>query len=160
MFTVPIESLNEKDAAITSNFPLFYPNPLHSNSSFSEYGGSQPFYQAGEFFRWYFSKEDLASAETVERVQISWSRMGPWMPWMKMGEIPGWVVYSCSGARAANISSLPKWLQEDVQTRLPLFLHAPEEYSAPNESSQTYFSKHFDSYLAGDQFPLPAHLYK
>jgi hypothetical protein len=157
MSSVPIQSLSETDAVIVSDIPLFYPNPLHSNASYSKYGGYLPYYEAGEYFKFYFKKADLQeSKNAVEGVSISWNRVGPWLPWMKMGSAEGGVLYSCIGARAADMSSLPEWLVDDVKTRLPLYLHAPTEYEEPNETSQTYFMENFDAYLAGAVFPLPA----
>ena len=156
MSSVPIQSLSETDAVIVSDIPLFYPNPLHGNASFDEYGGYLPYYEAGEFFKFYFKKADLESENAVENVPISWNRVGPWLPWMKMGSVEGGVLYSCTGAKAAGLSTLPDWLVNDVKTRLPLYLHAPTVSEEPNETSQTYFIENFDEYLAGAVFPLPA----
>jgi hypothetical protein len=145
--------------AIDSDVPLFYPNPLHGNSSYDEYGGSYPYYEAGEFFKFYFSVDSLkSSTNAVEDVAISWTRVSQWLPWMKMGDIEGAVFYSCSGGRANDLSKMPQWLQDDVKTRLPLYLHSPATYDPeePNDTSQTVFMEHFDEYLSGVEFPLPA----
>jgi hypothetical protein len=73
-------------------------------------------------------------------------------------DYPGEIFYSTSGARSSDLSALPQWLIDDVNSRLPLYLHAPSKFdpSIPNETSQSYFMKNFDAYLAGEQFPLPA----
>ena len=78
---------------------------------------------------------------------------------MHMGDNhPGEIFYTTTGARTKDLSMMPQWLIDDVTTRLPLYLHAPSSYDpgVPNETSQTYFMKNFDAYLAGEKFPLPA----
>jgi hypothetical protein len=67
-------------------------------------------------------------------VSISWTRVGPWLPFMKvqllllllllqmmmltmtpccqMGSADGYLFYSCQGARAVDLSQMPKWLQQ------------------------------------------------
>ena len=159
MGSVGYTMLNSDKAVIASDIPLFYPNPLHANSTYERYGGLYPNYEAGEFFKFYFSMNDLkSSASAVTDVSISWTRLSQWMPWMTMGSTPGELFCSCIGARAADLSHLPQWLQDDVTTRLPLYLHAPRVYNpeTPNETSQTVFMRGFGSFLAGEVFPLPA----
>ena len=156
LFSVPYQKITDDAAVVVSDFPLFYTNPLYGNDTFLEYSGSDQFYEAGEFFKFYFSIKELEnSKDNLENVTISWNRVGPYVPWMKMGSIKGQLVYSVYGTKAANIESLPKWLQEDVVNRLPLYLNAPTTYERPNETAFTYFKKHFNEYLRGDQFPLP-----
>lgn len=151
--------LTDTTAVINSDINLFYDNPLHSNESYADYGGYLPKYQGGEYFKFYYDMEDLKTAENaVEDVAISWTRAGQWLPWMHMGQTLGGIYYSCSGGRAKDLSHMPQWLQEDVKTRLPLYLHAPYSYDPeePNDTSSTVFMESFDEYLAGEQFPLPA----
>ena len=71
-------------------------------------------------------------------MSISWTRVGPWLPFMKvqllllllmlmmvimmmmmmitpycqMGSADGYLFYSCQGARAVDLSQMPKWLQQ------------------------------------------------
>jgi len=105
---VPIQSLSATDAVIVSDVPLLYPNPMHSNPAYVEFGGYLPYYEGGEFFKFYFKKADLENADNaVVDVPISWNRVGTWLPWMKMGSNEGGVLYSCTGARAADLSTLP-----------------------------------------------------
>ena len=52
-------------------------------------------------------------------------------------------------------AGLPAWIVEDVRERLPKYTAAPTEYETPNETSNSYFIKHFDEYLSGEVFPLP-----
>ena len=153
---VPIQKISENEGIVVSDFPLFYPNPLHVNETFKEYSGIDEFYQAGEFFKFYFNIEELNLArDELDQVTISWNRVGPYLPWMKMGEKKGHLVYSTYGRKSKDISSLPQWLQDDVRNRLPLYLNAPSKYEEPNETAFTYFKKHFEEYLRGELFPIP-----
>ena len=75
-------------------------------------------------------------------VQTSWTRLGPWLPWMAMGDRPGQLVYHCQGGElAGGFAALPGWLRGRVEAERPEFATAPTEFSAPNETSWTYFSK-------------------
>lgn len=155
---VRIEKVSDSTGAIISDFPLFYPNPLYGNETFSEYGGLDRFYEAGEFFKFYFNFNELQnSKENVENVTIAWNRIGPYVPWMKMGNIKGQLVYSTFGKKDVNLDNLPKWLRDDVYIRLPLYIEAPITNEKPNETAFTYFKKYFDEYIRGEQFPLPAY---
>ena len=157
--TAQPSSFTESMATIVSDVALYYPNPLYGNESYSDYGGDKEYYEGGEFFKWYYPMESLEKTDTsLEDISTSWSRMGPFIPFMKMGNIEGMVQYSCNGQRVKNFesSNLPQWLLKDIDERLPLYKHSPTAYETPNESSLTYFRDNFDAYLAGEQFPLPA----
>jgi len=77
---------------------------------------------------------------------------------MKMGALEGYMLYSCTGGTVAGIDNLPQYMRDDIENRLPLFKHAPKcVLDMPDETSWTYFGKHFDDYLKGGvQFPVPA----
>jgi len=66
-------------------FP-FYPSPL-PRREYSEYSQSDT-YQAAEFFQFFVNKEDLTSESSIP-AEISWTRISPWMPFMKMGDRAG-----------------------------------------------------------------------
>ena len=149
-----------QDSVMAADIPLYYPNPLYGNASYASYGGTDEFYEAGEFFKFYFRQDELKSQPTtVNNVAISWSRIQEgFLPWMKMGNTAGTMFYSCSGAKAEDLSGMPKWLVADISKRLPLFLHAPKSYNPdePNETSQTYFMENFNAYLQSEEFPIAA----
>lgn len=89
---------------------------------------------------------------------FTWERTSQWLPWMKMGDQEGYLFYSVTGGTVPSLESLPDYIQKDIATRIPLYAHAPKcVLEMPDETSWTYFAKHFDEYLAGDvQFPVPA----
>ena len=139
-------------------FDLFstYPNPLAEEPKFVEYS-PQPTYQAAELFKLTVPTEELLNPEviSVSKMLISWDRIGPWVPWMKMGNRPGHLIYSANGLKVKDITELPQVLQDEINTRVPLYKNAPKTPLDSDMTSWTYFQKHFDAYLAGERFPLP-----
>ncbi|MCH9054683.1 DUF1838 domain-containing protein [Synechococcus sp. PCC 6716] len=141
----------------TFQFDLFpyYANPLASDPRFGEYS-PQPLYQAVELFKLTVATADLndQGSSTIRDVQLYWSRIGPWLPWMKMGDRPGYLIYSASGQKAFEVAALPRLLQEQLQ-RLPHYCEAPTTYrDGADMTSWLYFQEHFEAYLAGETFPL------
>jgi len=139
-------------------FDLFptYPNPLASDERFKEYS-PQTTYQAAELFKLTVPSEDLLNPDTVSvsKMLISWDRIGPWLPWMKMGDRTGHLIYSASGLKVRDFTELPQLLQDEINTRVPLYKNAPKSPLDDDMTSWTYFKKHFDAYLAGERFPIP-----
>ena len=140
-------------------FDLFtnYPNPLAGDPQFIEYS-PQPTYQATELFKLTVPTEELLDPKITEvsKVILSWDRIGPWLPWMKMGNRPGQLIYSAQGLKIHSFSDLPEWLQAEINNRVPLYKHAPTEIiEGGNITSWKYFKQHFEDYLAGARFPLP-----
>lgn len=142
----------------TFAFDLFptYPNPLAEDPKFKEYV-SQPTYQAAELFKLSVPTEDLRNPEviSVSKMFISWDRIGPWLPWMKMSDRPGNLIYSATGQKVKTFSDLPQVLQDEINTRVPLYKDAPKKPLDEDMTSWIYFKKHFEAYLAGERFPIP-----
>lgn len=138
--------------------PLTYPNVLASDPKFQDYSPSA-LYQAGEFFKLTAPVQEVinSKAKTVKNVFIDWNRVGPWLPWMKMKGKPGHLVYSATCKKLLHFEKLSPLLQKEINSRLPLYREAPRcLLAAKNETSWTYFRKHFQEYLKGERFPLPA----
>ena len=139
-------------------FDLFptYPNPLAEDPKFKEYS-PQPMYQAAELFKLTVPTEDLLNPDpiTVSKMFISWDRIGPWLPWMKMSDRPGNLIYSASGQKVNSFEDLPPLLQEEINTRVPLYKNAAKAPLDEDMTSWIYFQKHFEAYLAGERFPIP-----
>lgn len=68
----------------------------------------------------------------------------------------GGIFYSTQGARIPDLTSMPEWLVQDVNSRVPKYLYAPDTFNeeVPNETSLTYFKKHFEEYLNDTVFPI------
>jgi hypothetical protein len=79
----------------------------------------------------------------------TWTRVGPWLPWMAQGQAPGHLLYRCFMDRTGTADRLPKALRERTERRYPEFFRAPgdETWGRPNDSS-------FSVYMA-ERKPLP-----
>lgn len=143
----------------TLNFDIFpnYPNPL-SDPKFAQYAPN-PHYQAAELFKFAVPTADLFNDDlpAVSQLWLGWDRIGPWLPWMKMGDRPGHLIYSATGNKVDDFDQLPPLLQDEINTRMSLYRHAPEALlDGEDMTSWLYFQQHFDAYLAGETFPMPA----
>ncbi len=146
-------------ATTTFVFDLFtnYPNPLAGDAWFIEYS-PQPTYQATELFKFTVPTSELHDPQITEvsQVILSWDRIGPWLPWMKMGDKPGQLIYSAQGSKVNSLRDLPEWLQAEINNRIPLYKDAPaKRLETENITSWRYFKQHFQDYLGGARFPLP-----
>jgi hypothetical protein len=142
---------------LTFDIPLSYPNPLARDPRTAVYSPA-PGYVAGEFFS--FEADSAAVIDparaTVPALRFSWHRVGPWLPWMAMGNRPGVLVYRAHG-RKHDAAEMPAPLRAELETRTPLFSHAPRcIVAAKNETSWTYFARHVGAYEAGATFPVEA----
>ncbi|MBD1911782.1 MULTISPECIES: DUF1838 domain-containing protein [unclassified Leptolyngbya] len=140
-------------------FDIFstYPNPLATDPKFADYSPN-PTYQAVELFKITVPTDELLNPEilTVSKLQLYWDRIGPWVPWMKMGDRPGQLIYSAYGGKVNGLDKLPQILRDEINTRVPLYKQAPQSYLEGEDStSWLHFQKYFDAYLARERFPLP-----
>ncbi len=137
---LPSTDLGEELVFNLEIFP-FYPSPLPVKE-YGEFSQSDT-YQAAEFFQFFVDKEDLSNAKlSTVPVSISWSRISPWMPFMRMGDRPGNLVFVCRGRKLeGGFKALPQKIQDYVLKTKPEFASPPTEWSEPNETSWTYFRK-------------------
>ncbi|WP_348243944.1 DUF1838 domain-containing protein [Leptolyngbya sp. DQ-M1] len=147
------------DETTTLTFDIFpaYPNPLN-DPKFAEYFPN-PNYQAAELFKFVVPSAELFDEQqpSVSKIWLGWDRIGPWLPWMKMGDRAGHLIYSASGCKVAGFDQLPQLLQDEINTRMPLYRDAPTApLDTEDMTSWLYFQQHFDAYLAKETFPIPA----
>jgi len=121
---------------------LAYPSAL----KVAEYpeNSQSDLYEAAELFQFFFSEEEMNNPDMNSiNCTISWTRIGPWLPWFKMGQRPGNMVYQGAGYKLmeTDYDKMPKILTEYVMKNKPEYRHSPTEYSSPNETSWTYFKK-------------------
>ena len=134
-----------------------YDNPLSGDQRFTHYSSS-PIYQSVDLFKLTVPTTDLQNPmmTSLPQVILSWDRVGPWLPWMKMGDRTGQLIYSGVGRKLASFEELPPILKSEINTRIPIYREAPsEKVAGENITSWRYFKKHFEAYLAGERFPLP-----
>jgi hypothetical protein len=139
-------------------FDIFpnYPNPLAAETKFEKYSPN-PTYQAVELFKITVPTADLFNSQllSVSELQLSWDRIGPWLPWMKMSDMSGHMIYSGYGRKVNCLEDLPQLLQDEINQRVPLFKQAPKSsLDVKNMTSWLYFQEHFNAYLAGERFPI------
>jgi len=153
--TSAILQVYDDKAFLNLDIPLAYPNALFFNSTFALYS-PQRVYQAGEFFKFIFPVANLDNKkDTVDYSLVSWTREGPFLPWMAMGDTQGHLIYSSSGAKIPSWEYLPAGVKADLENRIPHYKHAP--LCVPNTRSVTswsFFAAHFAEWQAGAQFPL------
>lgn len=120
-----------------------YPTPLPL-TDFPDVGSDEPMYNSTELFHFIVPYRDLQSPSTPTTTScaITWSRIGPWLPWMCMQDIPGNLTYHCRGAKlSGGFSELPEHIRQFVQSECPQFAHAPTVFTTPNETSWSYMRK-------------------
>lgn len=139
-------------------FDLFptYPNPLAEDERFTDYSPN-PTYQAAELFKLTVLTEELLNPDiiSVSKLFICWDRIGPWLPWMKMGNQAGHLIYSAKGLKVKNFDELPQLLHNEITNRVPLYKEAPQsKLDQEDMTSWTYFKKHFEAYQSKERFPI------
>ena len=109
--------------SITSEKVLFYDNPL--GGPYQDYVGGQ--YHAFELFQFFMPTEELldASADEVMTLSMSNARVGPWMPWMKMGNRPGDLIFQGAGRKVKSFEDLSERLKSEVRANYPRFENPP-----------------------------------
>jgi len=130
--------------------PLFYTNPLAGD--YQEYVGGT--YQAIEMFNFFFDEDELldASVGGLDDTFVSWSRVSKWLPWMKMGDRAGQMMYNGSGKRVASWEDLPELLKNELKRVKPGYQTPPPvDDDRPNETSWTYFKKVIDAERAEEE---------
>lgn len=125
---------------LTLNIPLSYPNPLSPKdfpkaSSGEMYVGSEHF----TFFAPLKAMEDAALTQAP--VVYGWTRIGPWLPWMQMGQAPGNLVYIAQGNKKSAIDQLPDDIQQRIRTTYPEYATAPTQWVQPNVTSWSYYKQ-------------------
>lgn len=128
------------DVFLLMDVPLAYPNPLQPAEFPAESSG--PMYLASEHFSFFAKAADLDDARQPSvPITYNWSRTGPWLPWMKMGTRPGYLLYSGHGKKFASFAELPADVREYTVAHFPQYQNAPERFTTPNETSWTYYKK-------------------
>lgn len=128
------------DVVFNTDVLLAYPSPLPVADHPANSGDDV--YRAMELFQYFTRAADLDDpALGSVPCTLSWVRVAPWLPWMRMADRPGALVYHCRGAKVAYWSEVPGGLRRFVEERRPEFRHAPTEWSPFSETSWTAFKK-------------------
>ena len=128
------------DVFMTFDVPLAYPNSLLPADFPEESTG--PMYFATESFMFFAKMSDFDNPKlTSVPSTYAWARTGPWLPWMKMGQRPGYLLYTGQGKKLKNASELDTFVREYTEKNHPDFMTAPKTLVKPNETSWSYYKK-------------------
>ncbi|KAF1805647.1 hypothetical protein V8B55DRAFT_1489763 [Mucor lusitanicus] len=162
---IPMDVRHNKfsgSAAIVSEIPLFYPNPLAVQDHTFDAFDSNKMYEAGEFFTFKCDAQQLDQPDTIDQVEVNWTRVSKFAPFMKMGGKEGYLVYHCTGYKLpqhATADDLDALLAKEIKDVVPEYATA-DEYNpdAQNVSSWSYFKQHFDRYQNEPEatWPIPS----
>jgi hypothetical protein len=141
------------DSLVASReIPLFYENPL--GGAYQEYVGGT--YHAMEIFNDYYRAADFTDPKRIRigESRISWQRISGWLPWMKMRDRPGVMIFNATGYSTFDKSRIPPRLMQVLTTRYPEYL-VPPPLGDPRENATTWTvtKKWIDARRAT---PLPA----
>ncbi|MFE3454212.1 DUF1838 family protein [Nonomuraea sp. NPDC059194] len=126
------------DVVVNADVLLAYPSPLPV-ADYPDNSGDDT-YRAMELFQFFARATDVDDPDMANvPCTLSWTRVAPWLPWMRMADRPGALVYHCRGAKLADWAAVPERTREFIAAHGPRFAEAPEAWSAPNETSWTSF---------------------
>lgn len=133
-FVVPFRIQGERVFA-PMEIPLFYPNPLAGD--YQDYVGNH--YHAMEIFDFAADRRILVDSRTdTANAVLSWVRIAPWMPFMKMGSRPGLMVFNAMSQPVDGIEALPQVLRDAIAADYPAYASAPPlDDARPNATSWT-----------------------
>ena len=113
-----------------------FPNPMKPDVWPRESAGT--INRTSEMFQRMCSLADLENPDLSAADYVgTWTRVGPWLPWMLMGQAEGHVTYRSFMNRAGKVTNLPPALLAYMEKKYPEFLKAPgdEVWGTPNDSS-------------------------
>lgn len=133
------------DVIFYREVPLRYPNVL-DRANYPLYS-SGDFYEAMEMFNSFAHRHDIENRKlTSIPATGSWTRFGPWLPWMEMGVHQGQLIYHSRSIKpASGVEGIPKRLRDLVAAENPKYLVPPDKLTSPDETSWTYFKKVIDA---------------
>ncbi len=121
-----------------------YPNPMDPAVWPRESAG--PISRVSEIFQRYGRLADLEDPDATEADYAgSWTRVGPWLPWMRQGQASGHILYRTFIERTGRPENLPEKLVARTEERFPEYFQAPgpETWGQHNDSSwSVYMAEH------------------
>ena len=117
-----------------------FPNPMKVAEWPRESSG--PVSRMSEIFQRSCRVADLANPALSSVPSTgTWTRIGPWLPWMLMGQARGHILYRTFIDKLGPVAKLPPKLYARTRERFPEFLRAPgnDTWGKPNDSSFTVY---------------------
>jgi len=125
--------------------PLFYENPLAGG--YQEYIGGT--YHAMEIFNTYYKAADFFDTRQarISESKISWQRISGWLPWMKMRDRPGVMIFNATGFSTFDRGQISPKLLRILETRYSEYLSPPPLGDPrPNETTWTVTKRWIDEH--------------
>ncbi len=117
------------------------PNPLDPAVWKRESSGKM--LNVGEFFMLTGSLRQVLDPKVTNAAATgSWTRLGPFLPWMMMGQSPGHLFYRSATKKITGPEALPPPLLAYVRGKYPEFLQFPNDWKVPMESSWEVYKAH------------------
>ena len=116
--------------------PLFYENPLAG--AYQDYIGGK--YHAMEIFNTFYSAADFLAPKgpRISPSRLAWQRVSGLLPWMRMGDRPGVMIFNATGFSTFDRAQISPKLMQILQTRYPEHLTPPPLGDArPNATTWT-----------------------
>lgn len=138
-FRPPWEIMGEKAFSLFEVHTAF-PSPMQPAEWPRESAG--PVLRVSEIFHRFTTLEQVEDADRTSCDYTgTWTRIGPWLPWMLQGQAPGHLLYRCFMDRTGSADRLPKALRERTERDYPEFFEAPgdDTWGGPNDSSFSVF---------------------
>ncbi len=104
-----------------------------------------------EIFQRVASLADVENPDTTSAdFSGTWTRVGPWLPWMRQGQADGSLVFRTFMTKLKSADQLPPDLKAIIQERLPEYFQAPspDTWGSKNDSSFSVYAR--------ENTPLPA----
>jgi len=139
-FPMPFRPMG-KDVILAFDVPLGYPNPIQPDKYPKESTGAM--YVGSEHFGFFAKLKDLDNTRLKSvPITFSWARQSPWMPWMRMGDTPGLLMFNAWGKKLdGGFDALPKKFREYILETAPKYRDAPREDVQPNATTWTEYKK-------------------
>ncbi len=104
-----------------------------------------------EIFQRVASLADVENPDTTSAdFSGTWTRLGPWLPWMRQGQAEGGLVFRTFMTKLESADQLPPELKAIITERLPKYFRAPspDTWGSKNDSSFSVYAR--------ENTPLPA----
>jgi hypothetical protein len=123
--------------------PLFYRNPLAGD--YQDYVGGQ--YHAMEIFDFTMPTQELFDTKyPTVYPSVAWVRISKWMPWMRMGDRQGQLVFNAMGSKLHGYAELPAVIKDEIAAHYPEFTAPPPgDDPRPNATTWTVFKGQIDA---------------
>ena len=119
-----------------------FPSELTPEKWPRESAGS--FLRIAEIFQRVASLADLENPDlTSADFSGTWTRVGPWLPWMRQGQAEGSLLFRTFMTKLESADQLPPDLKAIITERLPDYFQAPppESWGSKNDSSFSVYAK-------------------